>query len=69
MAHGAWLLHSNSPQPEQVFGLTLQVAMAMENLGRAVQVAECSLLKDMQLPLPQLFDELWDSVLSRLLPL
>lgn len=34
MAHGAWLLQSSSPQPEQVFQLTLQVATGMEKLRR-----------------------------------
>ena len=69
LPHGAWLLQSNSPQPEQVFQLTPQVAMGMAKLGRAVQVVECSLLKDVLLPPPELFDELWDLVLRSLLPL
>lgn len=36
--------------------------------GRAVQVVECSLFKDVLLPSPELFDELWDLVFSSLLP-
>ncbi|PKU47156.1 hypothetical protein llap_2530 [Limosa lapponica baueri] len=60
MPHGAWLLQNNCPQPRQVFQLTLQVAMSTENLGRALQVVKCSLLKDALLPPPpELFDELW----------
>lgn len=45
MPHGAWLLQRNSPQPEQVFQPTLQVATGMEKLGRALQVVKCSPLK------------------------
>lgn len=65
--HGAWLLQSNCSQT-QVFQLTPQVATGTEKLGRAVQVVECSLFKDVLLPSPELFDELWDLVLSSLLP-
>lgn len=69
MPHGAWPLQSNSPKPEQVFQLMPQVATSTEKLGKAVQVVECSLLKNALLPPPGLFDELWDLLLSSLLPL